>query len=159
MIESDELRKAVALRLRQLRDTLDMDRGRMAFELNIQRASYTKKERGELLLSPEQMHQLATRHQVNLNWLLAGQGPVLSTDPQKEEHMQRQEEPKQQQAPQPVPGAPVPGQMVPLEAAAEDATLMREYRQLLSEMERLPLLRYEILTHFHRFKQENGSLF
>ncbi len=142
MITINQLRNAVAERLVQLRETLGFGRNRMASELGIQRASYVKKERGGLLPTPEQMHYLATRHKVNLDWLLVGRGSKLYTEP-----AELKESPVQQEE---------PGHSAHL---LEGTIMSDEYRHLLEEMERLPLLRYELLAYFHRFKKENTELF
>ncbi len=146
MIDKEELRNAVALRLRQVRSALGFGRERMSNELEIQRGSYARKERGGMMLTPEQLHYLSTRHGINLDWLLTGNGSMLLAGAGEGAGEQEKQEDKH-----PVPGA--------AECDTGTPAMLEDYRRLFSEMERIPLLRFEVLAFFHRFKKDNSDLF
>ncbi len=146
MIEKKELRGAIGRRLTQLRKTLGFDRGKMARELNIERGTYAKKERGEIVLTPEQLYVLSTERDANIDWLYTGNGSMFRSG----------DKPDGPEAGKSESNHPVPGAS---ELETNTPAMLDDYRQLFTEMERLPLLRFEILAYFHRFKKENDDLF
>jgi transcriptional regulator with XRE-family HTH domain len=133
--------KETGLRLRKIRKTLKYTQEKMGSSLGVARPSYDKYERGEVFPGPSALNVLANTFNVSLDWLITNRGSMLySEKAAPAENVQPPEEKTQ-----------------PREKTEPDV-LTADVKELLALMDRIPLLRYEILTSFHKFKLENKDL-
>ncbi len=136
MSKQRDLKSVIGERLKELRDSLAYKQEKMAALLAISRNSYGKKEIGETYPGYSVMHKLGSSFDVSLDWLICGKGPMFL----------KEKGPAQRN-----------GQTGANPGEARD--LSPEHRELIESMERQPLLHYEIMAHFHRFKKENREMF
>lgn len=133
--------KETGLRLRKIRKSLNYTQEKMGSYLGVARPSYDKYERGEVFPGPKALTVLSNTFKVSLDWLIANKGTMhYSEKTQPEENVQQPEEIAQ-----------------PQEKTGPDV-VTADVQELLAHMERIPLLRYEVLTMFHKFKLKNKTL-
>lgn len=126
-----KLRKDLGQRLGQLRETLELSRNKVAGMLNVHRGSLQRNEEGKALPEISTLFKLSETFDVSMDWLFFNKGPMFYKQKTAEEKEREQN---------------------PINALPE------EYRELLEHMEKLPVLRYEILLQFRRFLQDDGVL-
>jgi transcriptional regulator with XRE-family HTH domain len=123
-----QLLKEVGFRLKEMREASKCSQERMAAHFGIGRSAYTKNENGETFLSLNALSELGNTFDVSLDWLICNKGPMFYKEKARQ------------------------GEIISMEVVKEDVL------ELLEHMERLPLLRYEVLSFFQRFKVENKEL-
>ena len=128
------IKKSFGERLKQIRKSLSYNQEKMAAVFGLSRESYAKKEIGDTYPGYGVMRKLAVDYNISMDWLLMGRGPMRFEDREDEE-----------------------------KAAARNDTgetgLTPEKRELLEQMAKVPLLNYELMAYYHRFKLENKELF
>jgi transcriptional regulator with XRE-family HTH domain len=127
------LRKGLGDRLAQLRHSLEMSRNKMASTIDIHRVTFQRNEEGRALPEISTLFKLSETYDVSMDWLLFNKGPMVYKEKAAET----------QQADQ--------------EHDCMDI-LPKDYRELLEYMDKLPILRYEILLHFRKYLQDNSEL-
>ncbi len=166
--KKDEIRKGVALRLKELRDRLDCSPIEMATRLGISRGAYNKNEHGINFPCIDTQRRLAEGIGVSMDWLLFGKGPVFYKVKEKADELQERVGELEKR------NEELEKKNTELEAELEKerqlnrdpeaekqsvlADLKPEVSELLEHMVRIPLLYYEILTHYQRFRVENREL-
>ena len=124
-----EFKSEFADRLIKIREALDLTVTNMASELKVNRINYVKNENNKSLPRVYTLFMLGTRFNVSLNWLILGIGSMF--------------------LPGEVEAKPLESKPAPLSADAEE---------LLEHMDKIPLLRHEILAQFQRFKEEHAVM-
>jgi len=152
--------KGMGFRLRTVRKHNNLLRKQMAEELDVCINGYRKYERGENALSQQSQILLAEKFDVSLHWLLLDKGPMLFSDIEKalleneqlkqeilrqKEQQQRQKQIEKKVNPEPVKSPDMVEITTP------------EVRELLEYMEANPLFKFQLLTHFYRFKQDGQN--
>ncbi|UCH98034.1 MAG: helix-turn-helix transcriptional regulator, partial [Candidatus Aminicenantes bacterium] len=133
--KKSELRKAISLRLKKVRESLSFNQERMAIHFGLSRSSYTRNEKGDTFPNHFALHKLAVTFDISLDWLICAKGPMYFKEkPGEKEKTDTRE------------GAQV------------EKSLSPEHRELLEQMEQIPLLHHEIMAFFHRFILENKEL-
>jgi hypothetical protein len=89
--------------------------------------SYCKQEKGQAFSSPEALLLMGNTMDISLDWLICNKSPMFYNDKMKK----------------------------PEEKKIATDTLSADIDDLVQSMKNNPILRYEILSHFHRFKTEN----
>jgi transcriptional regulator with XRE-family HTH domain len=113
----------------------------MGSYLGVARPSYDRYERGDVFPGPKALTVLSNTFKVSLDWLIANKGSMrYSEKVEPTENLQQPEEIAQ-----------------PQEKTGPDV-VSADVKELLAHMERIPLLRYEVLTMFHKFKLKNKDL-
>ncbi len=128
-----DLRKAVASRLKKVRELLGYTPERMVTFFEVQRTTYTRNERGDTFPGYPVLCKLATKFDISLDWLVCGKGPMIYKEKSNN-------------------GKGRVGMKTEME-------LRPEHRELILAMEKVPVLHYEVLAFFQRFKLENRALF
>ena len=123
-----EIKKEVSLRFKRMREMLNSSQGELSARLGVGRASYAKYERGDAFPTLQSLIILAKTFDVSLDWLIAGKGPELY---------------KEKAQP---------------EKTTELDDVMKDVKDLLVHMERIPLLRYKVLSFFQEFKLDYKEL-
>lgn len=132
--DKKRLVKEVGVRLKELREALQLKQDRMASHFGTARTNYTKNENGETLPNIHALNVLAGLFDVSLDWLLCGKGPMFYKE-------------KGEQA----------GDRETQEAFGSQMA-MKDVRDLMEDMDCIPLLRYEVLSFYYRFKRDNKEL-
>ncbi len=128
----------ISPRIKEMRETLGFTHEKMAGHLGVQRPSYGKYEHGEAFPGPGALYKLLNTFNVSLNWLIGNKGPKFY----KEETKQANRE------------ASMTGDLNRLKTLLESA----EIKELLTHIQRIPLLRYKVLAFFQEFKIQYRDL-
>jgi len=112
-------------RLKKLREHLKYSREEMSAHFSLTKSGYDRNERGETFPSGDMLIRLAKNFGVSMDWLLFDRGPMYYPEEQKSRETLQ---------------------------ALQDA--IPEVKELLEYMGRDPLLRYEMLIHFYKYKKE-----
>ncbi|UCH94359.1 MAG: helix-turn-helix transcriptional regulator [Candidatus Aminicenantes bacterium] len=135
MIKKSELRKAISLRLKKVRESLSFNQERMSIHFGLTRPSYTRTENGDTFPNHLSLYILAVTFDISLDWLICGKGPMFFKEKPGEEE-----------------------QMETREGTQVEEPLSTAHRELLGQMEQIPLLHHEVMAFFHRFLLENKEL-
>jgi transcriptional regulator with XRE-family HTH domain len=132
MNERQTLLKEMSTRLKEIREALKYSRPQMAVHLGVSPQTYAKYEYGSFMPGHRALHVLVNALDVSLNWLIAGKGTMFLSQPEPAE----------------------------VERGAKPGTagLEEDIGALLDHMDRIPLLRYEVLRFFYKFKLEYPDL-
>jgi transcriptional regulator with XRE-family HTH domain len=134
-MKKKEIVRETGARAAKVRKALKLSQDRMAGHLGLVRPSYVKYERGEVFPNPYALHVLATTFGISMDWLLANRGEMFY---------------KEHKEPEP--------ETSPLEEKIKMEHVTGDVNQLLEHMAQIPLLRYEILSFFYKFKLQYKEL-
>ena len=115
--------------LKYIRENLKYSQREMADRLGIYNASYSRHENGETMPMVTTLYKLGNMFNISLDWLIQNKGPMYYSE--KEETGANGEISKE---------------------------LRQDVNELLEHMEKIPLLRYEILASFHKFKEAHKEM-
>jgi len=132
-----DLLKEIGYKLKKARRALKYSAGFMISSLQLVPSSYYRNENGKTCPDIMSLQILGREFGISLDWLVCDKGPMFYKEKDREES---QEE------------IPEAAEKEPLQDPLD--TLPDEIKELVKHMERIPLLRYEILASFHRFKGE-----
>jgi len=127
-------------RLQKLREHLHYSREQMALHCEVTRGGYAKYERGDYLPKLVTLEQLSKKFDTSLDWLLLNKGPMSFKEKMPEEKIEPPGKIQEKNTQEKLPG---PEQVIP------------DVKELLDYMNQDPLLRYEILVYFYKYKKEN----
>ncbi|NIM16148.1 MAG: helix-turn-helix domain-containing protein [Candidatus Aminicenantes bacterium] len=137
------LTKEMAYKLRKIRQTLNVSNSVMAAKLRIGRSTYNRNEEGQTLPGTLTLFRLGNYFNISLDWFVFNRGSMFYQEQAVEnEKDTNKEEPERL----------VPEGFLALQNLGDDI------KELLESMERIPLLRYEVLVLFHKFKKENKGM-
>ena len=127
-------------RLQELREHLNYSRQQMALHCEVTKGGYAKYERGDYLPKLDTLEQLSKKFDTSMDWLLFNKGPMSFKEKEPEEKKEPQGKTGEKKTEEKFPG---------LEHVTPDV------KQLLDYMALDPLLRYEVLVYFYKYKKEN----
>ena len=134
-----QLLKDVAPRIKSVREACQYSQEKMANILGVIRTTLNRYEQGTLFPGPVTLLALANKMKVSLNWLFGGWGPMFFHH--------------QSEGPEdPVAAAARGADIEALEAIPPDL------KELWQNLERIPLLRHEILRCYYKFKLDYEDL-
>jgi transcriptional regulator with XRE-family HTH domain len=148
-----DLRKTIGYRLKELRKSISYTQEKMATHFGLKRTSYSKYEIGETAPNYLVLEKLGNDFDTSLDWLICGKGPMIFKEKTAGETANTQPEAGINQVENdvlPIPCSPRQEQ--------EGKSLSREHRELVEHMEKIPLLHYEVMGFYHRFKIDNKEL-
>ncbi|MCX6582483.1 MAG: helix-turn-helix domain-containing protein [Candidatus Aminicenantes bacterium] len=125
-----EFAKLMGGKLEKIRKARYISITNMAKILGVDRVTYVNNENGVSIPNFFTLYNLGNQFDVSLDWFILDEAPMLRTKKAAENV-----------PPQPQP-LPLPG----------------EIKELLDHMDKIPLLRYEILAQLHRFKEDHQAL-
>ena len=131
-MDKKSLTKEFSARLTGLREELHHSRVKMAEFFKTAQDSYRRYELGEMLPGFQSLYAAAMELGLSLDWLVCGRGPV---------YYQEKEEKTENETPS------------GLSRESGD-----EIAALLDHIDRIPLLRHEIMVYFYKFKVEHEDL-
>ena len=124
-----ELTKDIGTRIKKIRLELGYTQEQMAAFFGIKRAGYRRYEGGETTPGVQAFEMLAERFNVSLEWLIRGEGSMVRSVDDPEPRVPEFEKP------------------------------VEEIWDLVVHMEKIPLLRFKILSFYHQFKMDHSDLF
>jgi len=127
----------IAARLKNLREQLKYSRGEMAAHFGITKNGYERNERGETLPGIDTLNRLSKNFDISMDWFLFNKGPMYYKE---KEH--KEEKPAEKNASE---------TLLALQEVVPDV------KELLDYMGLDPLLRYEVLVHFYKYKREQEN--
>ncbi|MCP5102486.1 MAG: helix-turn-helix transcriptional regulator [bacterium] len=153
------LRSSVS-KLKKLREQLGYSPREMADYLRVDRTAYNKSENGHNFPGLPSLYRLSQDHDISLDWYYFDKGPMCFKDKGKAEELliKLEELENKNNA---LETELEEERRKNLELAGEVKAAVKvspELEDLLAHMAHIPLLHYELMTHFHRFKIENREL-
>ena len=137
------LQKEIGRKLEDIREPLKYTHLEMAERIGANKSTYTRYETGERSPRITTLYSLGKTFDVSLDWLVCGKGPMYYREKEIEKRVE--EEAKAREArPETAPG--------------KERELRQDVEELLGYMEQIPLLRYEVLVLFHKFKEERKDM-
>jgi transcriptional regulator with XRE-family HTH domain len=133
MKSKKELRKAIGLRLKELRKVLSFTQEVMARTLKTGRPNYTRIEIGDTFLNHIILHKLAVEFNVSMDWLICGRGSMFIH--QREEIDMEKE-----------------GDVQPRSQHQSEKPTNPEIAELLEYMEKIPFLYHDVMEFFYKLK-------
>lgn len=162
--------KSSAAKLKKLREQLGYSPKEMAEYFGIDVSSYYKSENGQYLPGLESLYRLSKDHDISLDWYLFDKGPMVFAEKgQAGELLKELEEARQKIAELEQKTGELEKHNEALKKECREyrekaslsekaAAVKPEVEELLDYMARVPLLYFEVMTHFQRFKIENREL-
>jgi len=124
------LKVTVSGRLMELRRSLHFSTTKMRENLKVSATTYNRYERGKMLPGFPALYFAAEKLGISLDWLVCGKGPIYYKDKEKKDSLQNL-----------------------ISGSSEE-----EIKNFLEHMNRIPLLRHEILACFYKFMEDHKEL-
>ncbi len=129
-MDINNLKSSLSHRLMELRQSLHYSNKKMGDCFNTTSISYRRYEQGKMVPGFLSLYFVAAELGISLDWLVCGKGPVYYQDKEEKEPLQS-----------------------PTSSPAQE-----EINDLLEHMNRIPLLRHEVLAYFYKFKADHKEL-
>ncbi len=136
-MDSKNLKSIFSTRIIELRRSLNYSTKKMGDCLRASQTSYRRYEQGKILPGYPGLYSIAENLGISLDWLVCGKGPVYYKEKEKNDRTEGKKETLQDLLP---------------------GSSLEEIKDLLENMNRIPLLRHEILVYFYKFKAEHKDL-
>ncbi len=133
------LKSTVSRRLIELRQSLNYSTRKMGEYFKVSATTYHRYEQGKMLPGFRSLYSAAEKLGISLDWLVCSKGPVYYKEIEEKDQV---EEMEKKEPPQDF----LPG------------SSQEEIKDLLEHMNRIPLLRHEVLVYFYKFKAEHKDL-
>lgn len=130
----NEFAKALGDKLEKVRKINRITVTNMAAALNINRITYVRNSIGRATPNIYTVYNLGKRFEISLDWFLLDEEPMLRSEKTAEKIVE---------------AVPPPPQTPPL---------LPDIQELLDHMDKIPLLRHEILAQFYRFKENHQTM-
>jgi len=135
-MEKRRVLQEIGSRLKQVRKALKLSQQDLASRCGYGRGTYVKNELGVTFPGVMVFHTLGNMYEISLDWLLCNKGSMYSREEKLSSETLETTAGQDRQA-------PLPG----------------EVKALIEDMDRIPLLRHEVLTFYLRYKLNNRELF
>lgn len=120
----NKLKKAIGQRMRKIRKALGYTQEKMVSFFDIGRANYSRIEKGEVFPGANILHTLRSKFNVSLDWLITNTGKMFVQDQEREEYNDK----------------------------IYSDQYKEELRELLSYVERVPMVKHAIISFFLEYK-------
>jgi transcriptional regulator with XRE-family HTH domain len=120
----NKLKKAIGQRMRKIRKALGYTQEKMVSFFDIGRANYSRIEKGEVFPGANILHTLRSKFNVSLDWLITNTGKMFVQDQEREEYNDK----------------------------IYSDQYKEEIRELLSYVERVPMVKHAIISFFLEYK-------
>lgn len=125
--------KAMGLKFEKIRKSRHLSITNMARILEVNRVTYVNNENGRTIPNFFTLYNMGYQFDVSLDWFVFDAEPVYRTEKTEEKKVEDAQ---------------------PLQLQA----LLPDIKDLLDHMDKIPLLRYEILVQFFKFKEEHQAM-
>jgi len=119
---------------------------KMAAYFGVAPVNYTRYEQAIIFPNFGALYSFAIKTGISLDWLVCGKGPMYF-----EEKMEKEEKEEKAASEEKEVTSKKKGEQTELIGTMMDD----EIKELVEHMERIPLLRHEILVSFYKFKEKN----
>jgi transcriptional regulator with XRE-family HTH domain len=127
----EQLRQEIGMRMRKFRKTLGYTQEQMVSYFDIGRANYSRIEKGEIFPGAAILNTLKIEFDVSLDWLIANEGQMF--------HHHRE------------------GKKRERDAHLDFGTYSDEVRELLTYMDKVPMVKHSVLGFFFEYKMKNND--
>jgi transcriptional regulator with XRE-family HTH domain len=127
----EELKKEIGDRMREVRKTLGYTQEKMVEFFDIGRANYSRIEKGEVWPGANILHTLRTKFNISLDWLITNTGKMFPQEREKKVYDERK---------------------------VDFGEYFEEVEELLSCIEKVPMVKHAILSYFLEYKIRNQDL-
>jgi transcriptional regulator with XRE-family HTH domain len=124
----------MGLKFEKIRKSRHFSITNMARTLEVNRVTYVNNENGRTIPNFFTLYNLGYQFDVSLDWFVFNEEPVYRTEKTGEKKVQ---------------------EVSPL---SQLQPLLPDIKELLDHMDKIPLLRYEILVQFFKFKEEHQAM-
>lgn len=131
------LKSAVGNKLIELRQSLHYSSKKMGEYFKVSEITYHRYEQAKMFPGFTALYSAAQKLGISLDWLVCGKGPVYYKDIEKKNREEEKKETLQDYL---------------------TGSSREEIKDLLEHMERIPLLRHEILVYFYKFKSGHKEM-
>jgi transcriptional regulator with XRE-family HTH domain len=131
------LKSAVSNRLIELRQSLHYSTQKMGEYFKVSATTYHRYEQGKMLPGFTALYSAAEKLGISLDWLVCSKGPVYYKEIVKKNQVEEKKETPQDFL---------------------TGSSGEEIKDLLEHMNRIPLLRHEVLVYFYKFKAEHKDM-
>jgi transcriptional regulator with XRE-family HTH domain len=131
------LKSAVSNRLIELRQSLHFSTKKMAEYFMVSATTYHRYEQGKMLPGFTALYSAAKKLGISLDWLVCSKGPVYYKEIEKKDQVEEKKE---------------------IHKDLLTGSSGEEIKDLLEHMNRIPLLRHEVLVYFYKFKTEHKDM-
>ncbi|MCP4146114.1 MAG: helix-turn-helix transcriptional regulator [bacterium] len=145
--EKAVLQKELSRKLRSVRQKLGLSQQRISAYFETTRDSVTKREQGLLMPPAYWLYVLSDQFDISLDWLVSNKGPMF--------YKEKLVEVKGEDSPQEVTKDSPPSIQV---HETITGTVREELKEMIKDLEQVPVLRYELLAHYHKFKLKNKGI-
>lgn len=125
-----ELKKAIGQRMRNIRKALGYTQEKLVSFFDIGRANYSRIEKGEVFPGVKVLYTLREKFNVSLDWLITNTGKMFTRDQERKE--------------------------------CNDKIYFGQYteeiRELLSYVERVPMVKHAIISYFLEYKIKHQKM-
>jgi len=128
----EELKKEIGDRMRKVRKTLGYTQEKMVEFFDIGRANYSRIEKGEVWPGANILHTLRTKFNISLDWLITNTGKMFTREREKKVYSEKEK--------------------------ADFGGYFEEVEELLSYIEKVPMIKHAILSYFLEYKIKNQDL-
>ncbi len=145
-MDRDSMLKDFSYKVRKLRESMKVNHQKMGAYFCVRRMNYSRYENGQIFPNFMGLHCFANKTGISLDWLVCSKGPMYYKEKAEVEEKEAEAETEVLEEKPETP------------AAAAPKIVDDEITTLLDHMERIPLLRHEILAHFYKFKDSHPDL-
>ncbi len=157
-----KLLAASASKLKKLREEFGYSRKQMAAYFEVTRSGYHRNERGLNLPRLQSLHKLCFERDISMDWYLFDKGPMIYSEKGKAEELQdtvRELEKRNEELEKRNRELENEHNREKIMEAETTLTgLKPDVKELVTHMAGIPLLYYEIMAHYQRFKVDNKEL-
>jgi len=133
-MSTERMLNGLSAKLIKIRESFNQTITQMAQQLRIYRGNLVDYEKSKSMPSLSTLHRLGICYGVSLNWFILDKGPMFLSVEEDQKNVS-------------------PNPLDELENPLSGDTV-----ELLKYMDKIPLLRHEILVQFHRFKEEHREM-
>jgi transcriptional regulator with XRE-family HTH domain len=148
MMTRKEVLQNIGARILSIRNSLRINKAEMANKMGISASSYFKNEAGQNCPDVMTLRIFAEQINLSLDWLILGRGDQVYKSPEDIKKQVAEEIQLAQNAQVASESPQVP----------ENEDLRQDVKELIQHMDNIPLLRYEVLTMFHKFKENKKNM-
>jgi len=130
----EDFAKTISAKLEKIRKANHISITDMASALNIDRGSYVRNVNGRTIPNLFTVYKLGNRFEISMDWLVLDKEPMYLKEKIAEIKVENDT------------------------PSLQSLSFPGDIKELLDHMDKIPLLRYEILAQFHRFKEEHQAL-
>ncbi len=130
-------------KLKKIKQIHKFDYRTMASKLNIDKSTYNRNEKAISLPEALSLYYMGENLNISMDWFIRGKGPMYFTEKKPVESVEKEIEKIEPTKPYTLP---------PVLQKLED-----DLKELFESMQQSSKLRYEILAHYHKFKDEQGK--